>query len=187
MDSEYREWILEKLPHDISAEIVQKSFNIGGYVSGLQFWSYEDRGPAKAVFTASDEDELKRWLYDKVSRNIAYNVELYNRKNEEKRWRYVRKGVEEGHWMYRENTDYDYNAIHDTRKYWMEYHLFLLKRVLTEEEIGRRVADYEASLNLWFTDKHWSFDKEQWKFMEISASKEYDTDGVEEPGKETII
>lgn len=187
MELEYQDWVLEKLPRDISGDIVQKSLNIGGYVSGLQFWCYEDRGPATVAFTAADEDELKRWIYDEVSKNISLNVELNHRKDEEKRWRYVRERAVNGQWMYRENTDYVYNAIHDTRKYWMEYHLLLLTRVFSEEEINKRIADYESCLNLWFAEKQWAFDKEQFMFFEISNSKEYDTYGIEEPREGSVV
>lgn len=71
-------WVLEQLPKDIPSEIVRKSLNIGGYVSGLQFWQYGERRLDTVVFTASHENELK-------------------------------------HWLYRENKDYIYNAIYDSR------------------------------------------------------------------------
>ena len=184
---QYQAWVLQKLPKDIPSEIVRKSLNIGGYVSGLQFWQYGERGPDTVAFTASDENELKHWIYDQVSINIALSVELNNREGEEKLWRYIRERVEEGHWLYRENEDYIYNAIHDSRKYWMEYHLSLLKRVLSDEEINNKIREYESLLNLWFTEKHWAFDREQFRFVEISVSKEHDTNGIEEPREGTII
>ena len=185
--NQYLAWVLEKLPKDIPSEIVRKILSIGGYVSGLQVWQYGERGPDTVAFTASNENELKHWIFDMVSENIAYEVELYNREKEEKLWRYVQERVEDGHWLYRENKDYIYNAIHDSRKYWMEYHLSLLKNVLSEEEVNKKIAYYESKLNMWFTEKHWSFDKEQFRFVEISNSKEHDTYGIEEPREGSII
>ena len=184
---QYQTWVLEKLPKDIPSEIIRKSLNLCGYVSGLQFWEQGDRGPDTVAFTASDENELKHWIYDKVSLNIAFNVELNNRKEEEKLWRYIRERAEKGHWLYKENKDYIYNAIHDPRKYWMEYHLSLLKRVLSEEEVNNRITEYESLLNLWFTERHWSFDRELFRFVEVSDSKEHDTNGIEEPREGSII
>ena len=184
---QYLAWVLERLPKDIPSEIVRKRLSIGGYVSGLQVWQYGERGPDTVVFTASNENELRHWIFDKVSKNIAHEVELCNREKEEKLWRYVRERVEEGHWLYRENKDYIYNAIHDDRKYWMEYHLSLLKNVLSEEDVNNKIAYYESKLNMWFTEKHWSFDRGKFRFVEISDSKEHDTYGVEEPREGSII
>lgn len=184
---QYLAWVVEKLPKDIPSEIVRKNLNMGGYVSGLQFWNYGERGPDTVAFHASDEKELQHWIYDQVSKSIAQRVELQNREEEEKLWRYVRERVEDGHWLYRENKDYIYNAIHDSRKYWMEYHLSLLKRVLSEEEVNNKITEYESLMNRWFTEKHWAFDKEQFRFVEISDSKEYDTYGIEEPREGSVI
>ena len=147
---QYLAWVSERLPKDIPSEIVTKSLNIGLYVSGLQLWTYGERGPDTVVFTASHENELK-------------------------------------HWLYRENKDYIYNAIHDSRKYWMEYHLSLLRRVLSEEEVSDKIMEYESLINMWFTEKHWSFDREQFRFVEISDSKMHDTYGIEEPREGSII
>lgn len=184
---QYLAWVVEQLPKDIPSEIVRKSLNMWGYVSGLQFWNYGERGPDTVAFTASDENELKHWIYDEVSRNIASNIELHKREEEEKLWRYIRERVEDGHWLYRENKDYIYNAIHDFRKYLFEYHLSLLKRVLSEEDVNSKITEYELLLNKWFTEKHWAFDREQFRFVEISDSKEHDTYGIEEPREGSII
>ena len=69
----------------------------------------------------------------------------------------------------------------------MEYHLSLLKNVLSEEDVNNKIAYYESKLNMWFTEKHWSFDRGKFRFVEISDSKEHDTYGVEEPREGSII
>ena len=183
----YLEWVLERIPKDIPDEIVKKSINLGGYVKGLQFWTYGERGPDYVLFSAFDENDLKHWIYSQVCKGIAQQTELRHRKEEEKLWRYVHVRAEGGHWLYRENKDYIYNAIHDTRKYWMEYHLSLLKTVLSEEEVSGKISEYESLLNKWFVEKHWSFDREQFQFVEISDSKEHDTFGIEEPREGSIL
>ena len=60
---QYQAWALQKLPKDIPSEIVEKGLNIGGYISGLQFWQYGERELDTVIFTASDENELKHWIY----------------------------------------------------------------------------------------------------------------------------
>ena len=69
----------------------------------------------------------------------------------------------------------------------MEYHLFQIKKVLSEEEVNHKIAEYESLLNKWFMEKHWSFDREQFRFEEISDSREYDAYGIEEPREGSII
>ena len=69
----------------------------------------------------------------------------------------------------------------------MEYHLSLLKKVIPEEEINHKIAEYEALLNKWFMEKHWSFDREQFRFVEISDSREHDTYGIEEPREGSVF
>ena len=56
---QYLAWVLERLPKDIPDEIMKKSLNLGGYISGRQFWTYGEREPDYVVFTASDENELE--------------------------------------------------------------------------------------------------------------------------------
>ena len=68
----------------------------------------------------------------------------------------------------------EYKMLGDSRKYWMEYHLSLLKQVIPEE-VNHKIAEYESLLNKWFMEKHWSFDMEQFRFVEISDSREHDS------------
>ena len=132
---QYLAWVLERLPKDIPDEIMKKSLNLGGYISGLQFWTYGERGPDYALFTASDENELKRWMYSQICKNIAWQIELRHR----------------------------------------------------GEEVNAKIAEYESLLNKWFMEKHWSFDREQFRFVEISASREHDIYGIEEPREGAIL
>lgn len=69
----------------------------------------------------------------------------------------------------------------------MEYHLSLLRRVPSEEDVNKKITKYESLLNMWFIEKHWSFDREQFRFVEISDSKIHDTYGIEEPREGSII
>ena len=73
--------------------------------------------PNELEYTAVDEDELKLWLFERAAFHIALKMELINRAEEEKNWRYVQDHAEHGAWLYRENRKFQYNAIHDSREY----------------------------------------------------------------------
>ncbi|MCH5188650.1 MAG: hypothetical protein J1F63_09630 [Oscillospiraceae bacterium] len=66
-------WMLERLPKNLPSKTVEDClFYYGVYVSKLTVLRLEDRGPSTVVFTASDENELKHWLYNKLSKDIAF-------------------------------------------------------------------------------------------------------------------
>ena len=188
----YRNWIISRLPKDIPADVISYVTReidtcFGGYVSGLQVWAYGERGPDELVYTAADEDDLKLWMFQNAASSIAQRMELAGRAEEEKNWRYVRDHAEHGAWMYRENQQYRYNAIHDSRKYWMEYELRLLYPVFPKARWLQRVEYYELCMNKWFPVKHWSYDRRALCFREVSDSKEIDTYGVQQPAEGTIL
>lgn len=188
----YREWIISRLPEDIPTDVIsyvtrQIDANFGGYISGLQFLSFGERGPDELLYEAEDEDDLKLWIFQKAASSIAQRMELIGRAEEENRWRYVRDHAEHGDWMYRENQQYFYNAIHDSRKFWMEYELRLLCPVFSKARWIQRVEYYESCMNKWFQVKHWSYDTKMLCFREVSDSKEIDTYGVQQPAEGTIL
>lgn len=184
----YAEWVRSKLPKDIPEDIVSAAVNFHWYhISGLQVWDYSERPPDDLVYTAADEEDLKLWFFRTAARYIAQNLELMNRDREEKNWRYVPDHVENGVWMYRENKTYQYHAIHDTRKYWMEYELRLLCPVFPKDRWMQQVRDYECLMNRWFKIKHWAYNLDNQCFVEISDAKALDWNGVEQPAKGSII
>lgn len=188
----YKDWIISRLPSDIPADVIsyiekQIDANFGGYVSGLQYWAFGERGPDELIYTAENEDDLKLWMFQEAARSIAQRMELIGRAEEENRWRYVKDHAEHGAWMYRENQQYQYNAIHDFRKFWMEYELRLLYPVFPEVRWMQRVEYYENCMNKWFQVKHWSYDTKALCFREVSDSKETDIYGVQQPAEGSVM
>lgn len=189
----YKDWIMARLPKDIPEDVITYASkeidnDFGGYVIGLQFWEYGERGhPNEPAYTAVDEDDLKLWLFERIVFTIALEMELINRSAQEKNWRYVRDHAEQGTWIYRENHQYQYNAIHDARKFRMEYELRLLHLVLPKARWLQKVEKYEGFMNKWFQIKHWSYDTNALCFREISDSMEYDTFGIQQPAEGSIL
>ena len=188
----YKDWIISRLPSDIPAAVIdyvtrQIDANFGGYISGLQFWAFGERGPDKLLYEAKDEDDLKLWMFREAARSIAQRMELIGRAEEEIRCRYVQDHVENGTWRYRENQRYHYNAIHDFRKSWMEYELRLLRPVFPTAQWLQRVEYYENCMNKSFPVKHWSYDTKALCFREVSDSKETDIYGVQQPAEGSVM
>lgn len=188
----YKDWIISRLPSDIPAAVIdyvtrQIDANFGGYISGLQFWAFGERGSDKLLYEAKDEDDLKLWMFREAACSIAQRMELIGRAEEENRWRYVQDHVENGTWRYRENQRYHYNAIHDFRKFWMEYELRLLRPVFPTAQWLQRVEYYENCMNKSFPVKHWSYDTKALCFREVSDSKETDIYGVQQPAEGSVM
>ena len=69
----YKDWIISRLPSDIPAAVIdyvtrQIDANFGGYISGLQFWAFGERGPDKLLYEAKGGDDLK------LSENPGWNM-----------------------------------------------------------------------------------------------------------------
>ena len=174
----YNDWIRQHLPNYVPEDIIDKRLPkdvspYGDYVIGLQYYVDADPGrvPQRLEYEANSEQDLKNRIFMDISKWISFDVELLNREKEEIKWRYVDKQIN-SKWMYKENKNYLYNAIFDSRKYWMEYHLNLLKPVITSEKLNVTINEYESLLNNKFKIQHWKFDKEKFEFVEVSDSKE---------------
>lgn len=184
----YTRWIRSRLPKDIPEEVIGSiDLRSGGYISGRQFWAYGERGPDRLLYEAADEEDLQLWLFGQAAREIAQKMELRSRASEEKKWRYVQDHADQGVWFYRENRRYRYNAICDTRKYWMETELRILYPVFPKDRWMQQVEYYERCMNRWFPVRHWQYDTDTLCFVEISASREVDSKGVEQPAEGTVL
>lgn len=184
----YTRWIRARLPKDIPEEVIGSiDLRSGGYISGWQFWAYGERGPDRLLYEAADEEDLQLWLFGQAAREIAQKMELRSRAAEEKKWRYVQDHADQGVWFYRENRRYRYNAICDTRKYWMETELRILYPVFPKDRWMQQVEYHERCMNRWFPVRHWQYDTDTLCFVEISASREVDSKGVEQPAEGTVL
>ena len=188
-----RKWILSKLPDEIPHDIVERAFNSMRYFyvkdDPLEVWCVGDRGDDHVKERFISKEKLMVWACEQICWNISVMWELEDRKEEEKKWRYVYDHAEDGLWFYRERKEYLYNAIHDTRKCSFERELALLKSMIPKEEWKEMVKKYTRLMNRWFKKDHWAYDETLGQFIEISDSKEYasDTDATEEPREGSII
>lgn len=190
----YNDWVKTQLPDNISMDIIQEclpgeKYKCYDYFIGLKYYIDGDYGkiPPYLAYEAKDEKDLKHRYFYNVTSCISTESELLNRKNEEPKWRYIRKFVKKDKYMYLENTNWQYNAIYDIRKYKFEYHLRLLKLVFSDNELNITIKEYEDLMNTWYKTPHWKFDNEKFKFIEISDSKENYGDGIEHPTADEII
>lgn len=69
----------------------------------------------------------------------------------------------------------------------MEYMLRLMYPVFPNDRWVQRVEHYENLMNHGFKIKHWEYDMDTKCFVEISHSKEVNTDGIEELGDPSRI
>ena len=188
-----KKWILSRLPDEIPQDIVERALKSMGYFyvkdDPLEVWCVGEREADHVAERFASKEKLMTWTCEKICWNISMMWELEDRKEEEKKWRYVYDHAENGQWYYRERKDYLYNAIHDTRKCSFERELKLLKPMIPKEEWKKMVEKFTRLMNRWFKKDHWAYDEVLGQFIEISDSKEYasDTDPTEEPREGHII
>lgn len=187
-----RKWIISHLPENIPAKVLESSLQLGAHYvdDNLIVWRLGERGgPDEIVYQATDEADLRFWTFGEVCFMIAESTELHNREQDERLWRYVRDHVEDNHWMYRENKDYRYNAIHDHRRALFEMELQLMKPVVPHEMWEKTAKEREGLMNRWFKRPHWALNRDKVCFEEISDSKEFDdlNKQIEEPRPGSIL
>ena len=183
-------WITEQLPDDIPADLIDKYCRFQGYYTeGLKVICEGDRGGFSEVYNAKDDHDLLIWEFKHVCRNIGLAMELKARPMNTPKWRYVRSHVENGLWMYLENDTFIYDTIEDTRLYWFEEYLRMVKSVLSPTQWNDEIKEYTVLMNRWYKTEHWSYDRDRMAFVEISDSRPFrsDFDDSEEPSPEQII
>ena len=188
-----KKWIRSRLPNEIPQDIVERAFKgMSHYYAKddpLEVWCVGEREADHVVEQFANKERLMIWACEKICWNISIMWELEDRKEEEKKWRYLYDHAENGQWYYREQKDYIYNAIHDTRKCSFERELKLLKTMVPREEWIKMVEKHTRLMNRWFKKDHWAYDEAMCQFIEISDSREYasDFDPTEEPREGSII
>ncbi|MBE7064861.1 MAG: hypothetical protein E7384_03490 [Ruminococcaceae bacterium] len=89
--------------------------------------------------------------------------------------------------MYKENTDYQYDSIEDTRKVWFEKHIGAMANLFSLSAVHSLISKYTTLMNHWFADSHWKFNSDLMEFVELSFSRERDTDKIEHPQPHEIL
>ena len=174
-------WIRAHLPPECAGQPID--FFSGEYLDGLTVMHEGERGGADVViYQAKDEEDLRWWQLEQVCCFIQVKDPPPR-----KTWRYIRDHAEDGHWLYRERRQYDYNAIEDARLYGFEHFLRLLHFAFPPEWWEDRVQAHIRLMNGWYKRPHWDYDREKLCFIEISDSKEHDGDGIEEPRPGSVL
>ncbi|MBR2476567.1 MAG: hypothetical protein IKB50_00345 [Clostridia bacterium] len=172
--------------HDI-VDRAFRSFNIYYRIEGLCLTVETDFGRRMTIAQAKDYNELLFNVIKELSETCAKEYELIHRENNSKKWHYLRSKVINGYWMYKENSDYKYDAIEDTRKIWFEKHIGAMATVYSIKDIDSLILKYTSLMNMSFVDSHWSFDTDLMEFIEISSSKKRDTNNQEHPQPNEIL
>ena len=186
--AQYTDWAIKHLPQNVPQTVVDNGIKNCRYnfFSGLNVMERDDRGPS-IVYTAANEEDLRLWWFLFLCESISEQWELFARKENEKKWRFLRATVKNGKWFYIEQKNYKYNAIEDTRLDRFEKYLNLIKPVVSPEFWNKKVEQDTQLMNQWFKEPHWDYDRDKLCFVEISDSREHDTDGYEEPGEGFIV
>ena len=174
-------WIRARLPEDCRDEKLDHF--ACEYLDGLTVMREGERGgPDVVVYEAEDEEDLRYWQLEQVCR-------FAGKADHSKTWRWYRAYAENGQWYYTERCRYDYNAIEDARLAGFESFLRNLHYGFPPERWEQKVREYVSLMNYWYTEPHWDYDREKLCFIEISDSREHDsqTDMVEEPRPGSVI
>ena len=155
--------------------IKEQYIHTAGYCNkaGYFYINEGDRGELFLSCLSHDIEDIRWYVMEKILRHIGQKLELEQREDEEKKWRYLRK-FENGKLKLEENENWIYNTIHDSRKYWFEYSIVLLAKIFETNRIYPYVASHIELMNRWFNVPHWDFDWEKMCFIEISSSQEHD-------------
>ena len=158
-------WMREHLPEDCRNDSLD--WFSGLYLDGLKVMSVGERGdPDKVRYEAKDEEDLKWWQL-----NVICN--FVGKADHSKTWRWYRDHVQHG---YIEHRHYDYDAIEDPRLPGFERYLRNLKYAFQDVFFKKKVEEYTGLMNRWFRVPHWGYDFENLCFIEISRSREYESD-----------
>ena len=181
---------ISKLSVNIPKVLVEKEWDIfkqSYRIDGFKLTVETDFGKRTTIAYAAKKEDMFLEIMCELLQGIALKLELYNREQEQYKWRYVRAKAVDGHWTYAENQNYLYNAIYDSRKFYFEHHIKFLSELFSINIAEKLIATYSQYINKWFLTDHWQFNKETLEFDEISDSKEVDETGVEHPGENEII
>ena len=174
-------WIRDHLPPELKDEPLD--YFGEEYLDGLTVMAKGERGgPDVVVYKAKDDEDLRWWQLEVICSFIG---EFDNSKV----WRWYRDHAENGHWTFIERRHYDYDAIEDARLPDFECRLRNMRFGFPADRWEERVQHYIGLMNLWYTNPHWDYDRENLCFIEISDSREHDDHGniVEEPRPGSII
>lgn len=181
---------LERLSVKIPSQIIDKeisSFKSAYIVDLFTLHKRGDFGSKKLIAFVKDKNEMFFQIMCALLREIGLELEVYNRAQEQKKWRYICNYMADSCEKYTENDDFKFNTIYDSRKAWFEFHIQSITELFSIDMASGLIKEYSELINMWYPDDHWKFNQETMEFVEISSSKEIDTEGAEHPQENEII
>lgn len=144
------------------------------------YYIYEEKAHLEKKYSG-DETGMRFFLLKNIFQDFGMRCECENRKKLSYEWRYCDKikyvlkppAVKSVRAVPKtvRNKNYIYGVKYDSRKFWFEYTINSIEKILGPEYSQRLINEYTSYMNLWFDDEHWAFDRESGKFIEISQSK----------------
>ena len=167
----------------VDTTVSEKSFeHSAGYCRYVGFYYvYSERGNAEKLYSG-DEAGMRFFLLKDIFGSFGMKCELENREKLSKEWKFYEKEmftltpplVKHTRAVSKtfKNKNYIYGVKYDSRKFWFEYTINSIDKILGSEYSSQVIKEYTKFMNRWFDDEHWAFDRESGKFIEISQSKE---------------
>lgn len=145
--------VSERLMRYADAALADDYERMAGYCRAEGFYYiFTERGYYKTEYSG-DEKGMRFFLLENIFRSIGTRIELENRDRLAKEWKHREKTV----------CDVEY----DSRKFWFEYTINAIDKILGEEFSLPLAEEYTKFMNRWFDTEHWFFDGKTGKFTEI--------------------
>ena len=125
-----------------------------GYCTEYGYYDvYTERGCNDIRFLGG-KAEMRFYLLKEILWGIGTQLELQNRAKLTLEWKLK------------------YQTKYDSRKFHFEFEINKIREILGQEYSAQLIREHTDHMNRWFPDKHWEFDLNERKFIEISRSEE---------------
>lgn len=126
--------------------------NNRGYCKEFGYYDvYVERGRNEIRFLG-DKADMRFYLLKQILWGIGTQLELESRARLTAEWTY--------------HTEYD------SRKFHFEFEINKIAEILGQDYSAQLIREHTDHMNRWFPDKHWEFDPNERKFVELTCSKE---------------
>ncbi len=160
---EFSEWnsLVNQIYEDCAKADVPKQYinprvkpydfeNNRGYCKEFGYYDvYIERGCNDIRFLGGKAD-MRFYLLKEILWGIGTQTELQNRAKLTAEWTYHTK--------------------YDSRKFHFEYSINKIYGILGQEYSAQLIKEHTDHMNRWFPDKHWEFDLNERKFVELTCS-----------------
>ncbi len=125
-----------------------------GYCKEFEYYDvYVERGRNEIRFLG-DKADMRFYLLKEILYSFGTQTELQNRARLTLEWKLK------------------YHAKYDSRKFWFEYKINKIHEILGQDYSAQLIREHTDHMNRCFPDKHWEFDLNERKFVEITNSEE---------------